>query len=666
MRGGVTSLIRHGYDGVGLPETVAFATGSGTTLPVPTTLATLDRSYSGYVRARSAAWGAGQSWTYDKLGRVETTSAIPACVQGVCTSPQAAGESLMYLDSGNLDTQLDHASGLTFSYEYDRQHQLLGVSTSDPAAYAAVFTYSPNGRLRTAYVGSSNDTSDVFPRDVSYAYVDGDLGEPIEALYDVASGAPVGQFTYDASGNLHRRTADGRSLRFWYDAVDQVRAVQQEGTSVQEAYLYDHTGNRILAYSTARGNEPARLRHWFGGAETAYTTASAVEKAEIFVGLDGAPVARIQNGDVANAAMLISSTLGHLLAAVAPDGTALARFTYGPFGEIVRAEGAAADQFRRRFNGKELDDFTDLAYYGFRYYDRLTMTWTQPDPLFRVAPDVALESPRDAALYAFSLNNPVRFVDPDGLQSEPRPPSDPSQNGDPNDPVVREHKRRCAMDPADCDYHPDCRPPEEGESEDGAAGRRPPPQPDGGSVFDDLADAVTTTTAIVVDWIVPQSPEELAASVVCGTAKKACAAVAGKLSKTASKLFGRRAARGTAKAAKRGRGGGKMSTRGAGDGPAGGGGGAPRSRVDDLVSDSRPLPDTMGRTKQYSRSGGMDAANADFDALTPTDVKDYGDGKRVGKLADGRTVVVRPSSKSGAPTLEIQDGKKYTKFRYDD
>ncbi len=420
----MTSLIRHGYDGVGLPETVAFATGSGTTLPVPTTLATLDRSYSGYVRARSAAWGAGQSWTYDKLGRVETTSAIPACVQGVCTSPQAAGESLMYLDSGNLDTQLDHASGLTFSYEYDRQHQLLGVSTSDPAAYAAVFTYSPNGRLRTAYVGSSNDTSDVFPRDVSYAYVDDDLGEPIEALYDVASGAPVGQFTYDASGNLHRRTADGRSLRFWYDAVDQVRAVQQEGTSVQEAYLYDHTGNRILAYSTARGNEPARLRHWFGGAETAYTTASAVEKAEIFVGLDGAPVARIQNGDVANAAMLISSTLGHLLAAVAPDGTALARFTYGPFGEIVRAEGAAADQFRRRFNGKELDDFTDLAYYGFRYYDRLTMTWTQPDPLFRVAPDVALESPRDAALYAFSLNNPVRFVDPDGLEAEKCPLGD--------------------------------------------------------------------------------------------------------------------------------------------------------------------------------------------------------------------------------------------------
>jgi filamentous hemagglutinin len=88
--------------------------------------------------------------------------------------------------------------------------------------------------------------------------------------------------------------------------------------------------------------------------------------------------------------------------------------------------------------------------------------------------------------------------------------------------------------------------------------------------------------------------------------------------------------------------------------------------VDDLVADSRPLPETKGRTRQFARSGGQEAANADFDALNPSDVKDYGDGKRVGKLADGRTVVVRPSSSSGAPTLEIQDGKKYTKFRYDD
>jgi len=40
-------------------------------------------------------------------------------------------------------------------------------------------------------------------------------------------------------------------------------------------------------------------------------------------------------------------------------------------------------------------------------------------------------------------------------------------------------------------------------------------------------------------------------------------------------------------------------------------------------------------------------------------------GGRVGTTTDGRTVVVREGSSDGRPTLEIQDGKSKTKFRYD-
>ncbi|MCZ8297691.1 RHS repeat-associated core domain-containing protein [Flavobacterium sp.] len=59
-----------------------------------------------------------------------------------------------------------------------------------------------------------------------------------------------------------------------------------------------------------------------------------------------------------------------------------------------------------KFNGKELDEETGLYYYGARYYDPKVSIWLSVDPLAEKYPNV---SP-----YVYCLNNPVRFIDPDG------------------------------------------------------------------------------------------------------------------------------------------------------------------------------------------------------------------------------------------------------------
>ncbi len=87
--------------------------------------------------------------------------------------------------------------------------------------------------------------------------------------------------------------------------------------------------------------------------------------------------------------------------------------------------------------------------------------------------------------------------------------------------------------------------------------------------------------------------------------------------------------------------------------------------VDDLIG-SKPGGKTHGRSRIYQTKGGFEQANKDFDALNPSNVRDYPGGKRVGELKDGRTVILRPGSKDGRPTLEIQKGKNKTKFRYDE
>jgi len=82
------------------------------------------------------------------------------------------------------------------------------------------------------------------------------------------------------------------------------------------------------------------------------------------------------------------------------------------------------------------------------------------------------------------------------------------------------------------------------------------------------------------------------------------------------------------------------------------------------VPGAKPGRETKGRTKQWEKPGDMKDANRDFDDKGPEEVRELPNGGRVGTLPDGRTIVVRPDSSDGRPTLEIQSGKNKDKVRY--
>ncbi|WP_413721680.1 hypothetical protein [Sodalis sp. RH23] len=87
--------------------------------------------------------------------------------------------------------------------------------------------------------------------------------------------------------------------------------------------------------------------------------------------------------------------------------------------------------------------------------------------------------------------------------------------------------------------------------------------------------------------------------------------------------------------------------------------------VEELRSTSSRGQETLGRSKLFERAGGKNAANKEFDALAPDNVKQI-PGGRVGSLSDGRTVIIRERSTDGRPTLEIQSGRNRIKFRYEE
>jgi RHS repeat-associated protein len=96
------------------------------------------------------------------------------------------------------------------------------------------------------------------------------------------------------------------------------------------------------------------------------------------------------------------------------SGGVLARYDYLPFGDLCGAAcGPAAATDRRQFAGKEKDGETGLDYSGARYYASGAGRFTSPDPI--TGNELRLVSPQRWNQYAYAVNNPLNFGDPDGL-----------------------------------------------------------------------------------------------------------------------------------------------------------------------------------------------------------------------------------------------------------
>ncbi|MGH9424943.1 MAG: RHS repeat-associated core domain-containing protein, partial [Terriglobia bacterium] len=73
----------------------------------------------------------------------------------------------------------------------------------------------------------------------------------------------------------------------------------------------------------------------------------------------------------------------------------------------------AADSTRQRFTSKERDTESGLDYFGARYYSAAQGRFTSPDPAIA---SIDVSNPQSLSRYTYCLNNPLAYVDPDGLE----------------------------------------------------------------------------------------------------------------------------------------------------------------------------------------------------------------------------------------------------------
>jgi RHS repeat-associated protein len=197
--------------------------------------------------------------------------------------------------------------------------------------------------------------------------------------------------TYDANGNVlndgtHTYTwdAEGRPVTvdgvgLTFDAL--LRMVEQNRSGAYTEIVYAPTGEKLALMN---GQSLVKAFVPLPGSSTAVYTSTGLSY--------------YRHPDWLGSNRLTSS----------PSRAALSTIAYGPFGETYAPFGASDPSF----TGQNQD--TSAGDYDFLFREYSTQgRWPSPDPAGLAAVDFS--DPRSLNRYAYVLNDPLRFVDPLGL-----------------------------------------------------------------------------------------------------------------------------------------------------------------------------------------------------------------------------------------------------------
>jgi RHS repeat-associated protein len=311
------------------------------------------------------------------------------------------GRSSSFAYDGRSRLRSSTTTGVVgLAYEYDGDDDVVSLcrdpgnaacaSSPPPSALTRRMTYDLAGRLMSVvapgqwgtlvydYDALGNRTLKSGAITTSFAY-----GEDNRLVS--AEGPEVFTpmtFTWSQAGNL-ASSSDGVTYR--YDGAGR-RAVKSSGTQTV-LYHYDAAG-RILSETLADGR---RLRDYV-------YLGSRLVAVEGCITTDAPPCTEREwyHGD----------GLGSTVARTGGGGAVQASLDYQPWGEQWAVAGAQGD---RQYNGRVYDPGTGFHDYGARLYWPQVGRFVSADSY---RGDIA--SPASLNRYSYVLNNPYKYIDPDG------------------------------------------------------------------------------------------------------------------------------------------------------------------------------------------------------------------------------------------------------------
>ena len=208
--------------------------------------------------------------------------------------------------------------------------------------------------------------------------------------------------TVDPALRSKKNPLSDDSFGYVFNAADQMtRAYWQYGTI--EDYEYD--GDDLRLRKTTAGDEVVYIRDATGNVLAEYDGANTLLAEYVYA--NGRQVAKVEPGAGGDSFRFFhSDQLGTALVVTDDSGAVTWRGEYYPFGEEYSSEGTP-NQYR--FTERETDQATGLTYMRARYYNPHLGRFLTVDPV-----GGKVGSSQSWNRYSYVLNNPLKFVDPDG------------------------------------------------------------------------------------------------------------------------------------------------------------------------------------------------------------------------------------------------------------
>lgn len=215
-------------------------------------------------------------------------------------------------------------------------------------------------------------------------------------------------YGYDPNGNRSSLSRPNQAIACEYDALD--RLIHVTNGPIKVRYKYD-AFNRRMSKATSVNGVCTEVRYLYSGDNEIGSVSADGCISELMIAAGSQPAMLEVNHRVYLPILDHRGNVASIIDAL--THSAVETYRYSSFGEeeLFDAQGApiSVGLSPWRFSGKRIDPETGWVYFGRRHYDPEVGRWTTPDPLwFEDGPN----------LYAYVQNNPIIFVDPNGLKHQ--------------------------------------------------------------------------------------------------------------------------------------------------------------------------------------------------------------------------------------------------------